>query len=51
MTRHLPFAQAVEMALSGEIVHAASVALILAIDLRGRRRLLPEAVCELLQAL
>jgi 8-oxo-dGTP pyrophosphatase MutT (NUDIX family) len=48
VTRRLPFSEAVGMALSSGIVHAASAALILAIDARLRRRELPEDLSELL---
>jgi len=48
IARRLPFAEAVDMALSGAIGHAASVALILAIEARLRRRELPPALLSLL---
>jgi 8-oxo-dGTP pyrophosphatase MutT (NUDIX family) len=46
--RRLPFSEAVGLVLSGKIVHAASGALLLAIEARWRRRELPDDLMELL---
>lgn len=46
--RKLPFAAAVGMALSGEIVDAASVALLLAARLRAERGELPSELCAVM---
>lgn len=46
--RRLPFRQAVDMALSGEICDAPSVALLLGAQLRAARRDLPGDVCAAL---
>ncbi len=42
--RHVGFADALDMALEGEITDAISVAALLKLDVLGRRRLLPSAV-------
>lgn len=48
--RRLPFAQALDAALSGEVVDAASVTLLLGAAERARRRMLPEDLVALLKA-
>jgi 8-oxo-dGTP pyrophosphatase MutT (NUDIX family) len=49
VSRRVPFAEAVELALSGEIADLASIALLLAIDARGRRGTLPADLLELVR--
>jgi 8-oxo-dGTP pyrophosphatase MutT (NUDIX family) len=48
ITRRLPFAEAVRLALSGEIASYQSIALLLAVETRARRQELPTELLEIL---
>jgi 8-oxo-dGTP pyrophosphatase MutT (NUDIX family) len=47
--RKVPFSEAVELALCGEVVHLSSIALLLAAKVRASQGSLPSDLCRLLQ--